>query len=198
VDSYLEPETLEWLDAQRQLASARNRSGFPPGEGAGFCLVTGTAAARRHGMEILAWVVAVATAVEANRIKTDTVCVGKGLSEVIAQVSAGLKLPEEKLNTTYCDMNGERYRSEEFTFTVLRTQAAFVNSLDNVTPTDCWGDMGAASGPLFATLAIASGLRGYARGPRPLLWAGSEGGQRSAAILHLPTRFLGEMQWVSP
>jgi len=194
VDSYLEPETLEWLDREKQLLSAQNRSGFPPGEGAGFCLVTSTSTARHYGLEVLAWVMSVATAIEANRIKTDTIGIGQGLAEAISRVSAGLKLPEEKISTTYCDMNGERYRSEEFTFAILRTQRAFVNGLDNLTPADCWGDMGAASGPLFAALAIASGLRGYARGVRPLLWAGSEGGERSAVLLHLPTRQLSELQ----
>ncbi|HKM57011.1 MAG TPA: beta-ketoacyl synthase N-terminal-like domain-containing protein, partial [Isosphaeraceae bacterium] len=64
VDSYLEPETLEWLDREKQLLSAQNRSGFPPGEGAGFCLVTSTSTARHYGLEVLAWVMSVATAIE--------------------------------------------------------------------------------------------------------------------------------------
>jgi 3-oxoacyl-[acyl-carrier-protein] synthase-1 len=125
---------------------------------------------------------------EQNLIKTDDICIGKGLSEAVAQVSSALKLPEEKIDATYCDLNGESYRSEEFAFTALRTQAAFVDSLDNITPADCWGDMGAASGPLFAILAVASSQRGYAKGPRSLLWTGSEGGQRSATLLHLPNQ----------
>jgi 3-oxoacyl-[acyl-carrier-protein] synthase I len=185
VDSYLQWETLEWLDAGRQLMSEQNRSGFVPGEGAGFCLLASTAAARRRQMDVLAWVVNAATARERNLIKTNGICTGEGLSQAIAGAASLLKLPDERINASYCDLNGERYRSEEFTFSVLRTQSAFVNMLDNVTPADCWGDMGAASGPLFASLAIASGLRGYARGPRAMLWTSSEGGHRSAVVLHL-------------
>jgi 3-oxoacyl-[acyl-carrier-protein] synthase-1 len=142
-------------------------------------------------MDVLAWIIAAATTMEKNRIKTDDICIGEGLSETISNVSSSLKLPEEKINATYCDLNGERYRSEEFMFTALRSQLAFVNILDNLTPTDCGGDAGAASGPLFAALAIASGLRGYAQGPRSLLWAGSESGQRSAVLLHIATRLSG-------
>ena len=186
VDSYLQWETLEWLDAERQLMSEENRSGFVPGEGAGFCLVTSTTAARRRGLDVLAWLASAATAREPNLIKTNDICIGEGLSEAIARAAAVLDLPGERIDASYCDLNGERYRSEEFTFTVLRTQSAFVNMLENVTPADCWGDMGAASGPLFATLAIASGTRGYARGPRSMLWTSSETGYRSAAVLHLP------------
>ena len=186
VDSYLQWETLEWLDVERQLMSERNRSGFVPGEGAGFCLVAPTRAARRRRLDVLAWLVGAATARERNLIKTNDICIGVGLSEAITQAAAALKLPEERVEASYCDLNGERYRSEEFAFTVLRAQSAFVNMLDNVTPADCWGDMGAASGPLLATLAIASGARGYAPGPRSMLWTSSEGGYRSAAVLHLP------------
>lgn len=188
VDTYLEAETLEWLDQERQLMSASNRSGFVPGEGAAFCLVTSTSTARRYDLNRLAWVLSVATTTEQNRIKTDTICIGTGLTAAIQKVSASLTLPQEKIDFTYCDLNGERYRNEEFTFALLRTQAAFVNAADNLTPADCWGDMGAASGPLFASLAVASGQRGYAKGPRSMLWTSSEGGQRSAAILHLPNQ----------
>ena len=62
-----------------------------------------------------------------------------------------------------------------------------MDAIDRLTPASCWGDVG-ASGPLFGALAIASGLRGYAKGPRAMLWTSSEGGQRGAAILHLATR----------
>lgn len=186
VESYLEPETLEWLDQTGQLMSAENRSGFVPGEAAGVCLLASRTAITQYRLPVLAWIVAIATAQEFNRIKTETICLGQGLTEAIRQATAGLRLPSEKINQTYCDLNGERYRSEEFTFALLRTQAAFVDAIDNVTPASCWGDVGAASGPLFACLAIEAEQRGYAKGPWSLLWTSSEGGQRSAAVLRAP------------
>src|SRR5436853_7542086 len=102
-----------------------------------------------------------------------------------------MKSPDERVNGQICDLNGQRYRNEEFTFTLTRTQPLLVKAHDFATPADCWGDVGAASGPLFAMLAIASGLRGYASGPRVLLWAGAEAGQRAAALLHLHLRRAG-------
>ena len=39
VDSYFQPDTMEWLDENLQLAGAESRSAFVPGEGAGFCLL---------------------------------------------------------------------------------------------------------------------------------------------------------------
>ena len=186
VDSYVDPDTLEWLDDEGQLMSGVNRSGFPPGESSGFCLLASKGAAYRNRFTVLADVVGVATTIEKNRIKTETICTGDGLSSAFSAITSKIKLPEEKINAIYCDINGERYRTDEFVYTALRQQAAFVDIHDTTHPADCWGDVGAASGPLFTCLAIESGQRGYAKGPRPFMWTSSEGGQRSAALLQIP------------
>lgn len=183
VDSYLNADSLEWLDAQGMLKSSANRNGFLPGEAAGFCLLASGATARAFQLPVLAWLETTGAAVEANRIRTRTVCVGRGLSDAVEQALAPLHMPQDRIDESICDMNGEPYRSEEFAFTVLRMQKSFVDFSRFVTPADCWGDVGAASGPLFANLAIASQQRGYAKGPRTMLWASSEGGDRAAVVL---------------
>ena len=66
---------------------------------------------------------------------------------------------------------------------MMRTQDGFVDPHDYLSPADCWGDVGAASGLLFAVLAVVSGLRGYAKGHYPLMWAGSDSGHRAAVAL---------------
>ncbi|MEA3274719.1 MAG: beta-ketoacyl synthase N-terminal-like domain-containing protein [Pseudomonadota bacterium] len=188
IDSYIEAERLEWLDAEEQLMSAENRSGFPPGEAAGFCLVASALAAHRLSLPALGNVVSVATDFEPNRIKTETICVGDGLTKAFRQVIRHLDLPSERIDAMFCDLNGERYRNEEFVFTLLRTQLAFVDAGNFRHPADCWGDVGAASGPLLAVLAVIAGMKGYADGRRCLLWTSSEGGQRGAALLEVAHR----------
>lgn len=191
VDSYQTPDTLEWMDEQGILMSSANRNGFTPGEAAGFCLLTTGVTARQFGLPVLGWINSVATAREESPIRTRTICVGKGLSAAIQLATAPLRLPEERVDESICDLNGEPYRSEEFALTVLRTQKAFVDSSRFVTPADCWGDIGAASGPLFAILAVSAGLRGYAKGPRTMIWTSSVGGDRAAAIVYTPPPSLG-------
>ena len=66
---------------------------------------------------------------------------------------SGLQPPDERINDIYCDINGERYRSEEWGFVCLRLSQYFDNPTAYRSPAECWGDMGAASGPLFAMLA---------------------------------------------
>jgi 3-oxoacyl-[acyl-carrier-protein] synthase-1 len=187
VDSYLTADTLEWMDEQGILKSSANRNGFPPGEAAGFCLLTTGETALEFRLPVLGWLETLGSAREESPIRTATICVGRGLSEAIKQATAPLRLPEERVDESICDLNGEPYRSEEFALTVLRTQKAFVDFSRFVTPADCWGDIGAASGPLFANLAVAAGLRGYAKGPRTMIWASSEGGDRAAAVVYTPS-----------
>lgn len=186
VDSYLTAATLEWMDELGILKSSANRNGFPPGEAAGFCLLTTRDTSRQFRLPVLGWLETFGFARENSPIRTPTICVGRGLSDAIEQATAPLHLPAERIDETICDLNGEPYRSEEFALTVLRTQLAFVDATRFVTPADSWGDVGAASGPLFVNLAVAAGLRGYAQGPRTMVWASSEGGERAAAVLHTP------------
>jgi 3-oxoacyl-[acyl-carrier-protein] synthase-1 len=186
-DSYLEPETLGWLEDCDQVhgAGLRNNAwGFIPGEAAGFCLLASASARRRYELRGGCRVLAVAIAEESNLIKTDSVCVGRGLSEAVKRVLTALP-PGARVDQVICDMNGEPYRADEFGFTLARTSERFVSGSDFLAPADCWGDVGAASAPLFIGLAAAAGQRGYAKGPHYLIWTSSEGGQRGSALLHL-------------
>lgn len=190
VDSYLEPETLEWLDANGQIHSAgdpRNPRGFMPGEAAGFCLLASDQAVERHRLEAMSAILSVATAREKNLIKTESVCVGAGLTEAWRQ--ALKSIPNGvRSDRLICDQNGEVYRADEFGFTVVRTSDRLADGGAFLAPAQFWGDVGAASGPLFAILAIAAGNRGYAKGPHTLLCTSSEGGERAAAILRTEIR----------
>jgi 3-oxoacyl-[acyl-carrier-protein] synthase-1 len=187
VDSYLEPETLEWLESCDQLhaaGSSNNAWGFIPGEAAGFCLLASPSACDRYELTGRCRVRTAVTAGEKNLIKTDTVCLGIGLTEVWRRALAAL--PDgDKVDKMICDLNGEPYRADEFGFALARTSERFVSGSNFLAPADCWGDVGAASAPLFVGLAAAAAERRYAVGRHCLIWASSESGERGAALLQL-------------
>jgi 3-oxoacyl-[acyl-carrier-protein] synthase-1 len=187
VDSYLEPETLEWLDGEDRLHSETTIWGSCPAEGAGFCLLASETAAGSLGLPPLAELLAAASATEGKRIYTETVCTGEGLSEAFRKTLGGLP-GESRVSHTICDMNGEPYRGNEYGFAMLRSNRWFHEGAEFSTPADCWGDMGAACGPLFAILAAAAMGKEYNPGPRTLLWASSDGGLRAAALLQSPVK----------
>ncbi len=181
VDSYIDPDTLDWIEDNEQLHIPSNAWGFIPGEAAGFCLLCREETAKRYQLPIRAQLLSIATAREENCIKTESVCVGEGLT---AAVSGTLQaLPEGiKISQTYCDQNGEAYRADEFGFMLARLSKYFVDPSEFEAPADCWGDVGAASGMLFVNLVCAAAEKGYGQGQVSLLWASSEGGERNAAI----------------
>lgn len=184
VDSYLEPETLEWLDETEQLHSEGNIYGYCPGEGAGFVLLATHVTARALGLQPLLELLAVGAAREENRVRSETVCLGVGLGQALRSAfeQAAVGLP----NRILCDMNGERYRGNEYGFAVLRNPGRFRDAAAFEAPADSWGDLGAATGPLLVALANEAHARDYAPGPLSLLWASSEGGARAAALLRGP------------
>lgn len=187
VDSYLEPETLEWLEECDQLHGAgplHNAWGFIPGEAAGAVLIMHHEFVERLKLSPMARVIGLGSAFEPKRIKTETVCIGEGLTQAFR--NALQTLPEgAKITDVFCDMNGEPYRGDEYGFTCLRTKEYFESASDFTAPADCWGDVSAASGPLYIGLATIAGAKGYANGNVAFAWASSEGGERAASVLEL-------------
>lgn len=185
VDSYLNRDTINWLDDQRQLHATYNAWGFIPGAAAGACLLCHPGFARRMLYRPLAMIEAVSLDREEVPIKTDGVCLGRAMSRIVTALA--VNLPAGKVfDGFYCDQNGETYRADELGFTLARTAGWFRDPTDFIAPADCWGDVGAASLPLFIALAIEAAARGYARGPLSLMLAGSESGLRAGLRLRTP------------
>jgi len=183
VDSYLEPDTLEWLEENDQVHSAgpeNNAYGFVPGEAAGFVLLTTTSAAQRHQLSVALELVSVAVAHETKLIKTDTVCTGEGLVALFRALAGDP--PTITADHLYCDMNGEPYRADEFGFATTRAAGMLREPAAFTTPADCWGDVGAASGPLLLLLAEAATRKRYAAGPVLAAFTSSESGERCGFV----------------
>jgi len=185
VDSYLDAETLEWLESRGQLHSAgagNNAWGFIPGEAAGWCVLASAAHAREAALASWGRVRSTAVCQEPARGPGE-VCLGRGLTEAFLGATGALALPRERVDHILCDMNGEPQRAEEFGFASLRTHDRFEDPSDFIAPADCWGDVGAASGPLLLALACTGRAKGYLPGDRALVWTSSESGERAAALL---------------
>lgn len=182
VESWLEPKSLAWLSRNGQLMGTNGRSAFFPGEGASFAVVTTPAARQRLRLPSLAVVRGTGVASEHAPIKSDRDNLGIGLTEAIRQAHQDPG-GRDLIGDIYCDINGERYRAEEWGLAILRTSEWYRDPSAYVAPASQWGDLGAATGIALATLAIAAWQRGYARGSLAMLFAGSESGRRGAVLL---------------
>ncbi|NMO16612.1 hypothetical protein HPC49_21600 [Pyxidicoccus fallax] len=183
VDSYLDAETLEWLEEGRKVARQGTRDGFIPGEAAGMIALTTRTSRSRLRLPSLATLRSVATAHEARPMNSDEGALGEALSNVIARVTRGLATPAESLDNIYCDINGERYRSDEWGFVLLRQPRVFRDASAYTSAVRSWGDVGAATAALNCVLAVQAWQRAYARGPRALVAGSSISGLRGSAIL---------------
>jgi len=185
VDSYLAPETLEWIEECDQLhggGELNNAWGFIPGEAAGALLLTTTRFSDEHQVERLGDVLTLGIDHEPNLIKTDTVCVGEGLTRALR--AALTPLPRgARIDNVFCDLNGETYRADEYGFAALRTREWFRAATDFVAPADCWGDVGAAGTPLHIALGVIAHRKRYGKGPLSMVCASSESGERGAAVI---------------
>ena len=87
-----------------------------------------------------------------------------------------------KADHLYCDMNGEPYRADEFGFATIRAGGLLKDPSAFTAPADCWGDVGAASGPLFLVLIDAATRKGYAPGQILAAFTSSESGERCGFV----------------
>ena len=191
VDSYLDPETLRWLDDNDRLIGSAVRGAFPPGE-AGVALALASDPPRLGsagpGGAALVRVRGLGVATEARSRDSDEGVLGEGLTRALRLATADLRLPAEAVDDLYGDINGERHRTDDWVFSCLRFPGVARRTSDYRLFTDCVGDVGAATGALGCVLAVRAWDREYAAGPRALIWAGSDGGLRAAAVLQREDR----------
>ncbi len=179
---------LDWLDRQGRLKGEDTPTGLVPGEGAGFVLLASEAFVAANPTLPHVVLQAAAQAEEPSPWYDGKPNTGDGLSQVLRQV---LPTKDSRADVTYCDQNGETWRTEEWSTAYLRTGASHGHPLDLRHPADCWGDVGAASGPLLAAMAWSDLNDAPAEGPHSaLVYCASDTNPfRSAVLLakHGPT-----------
>jgi 3-oxoacyl-[acyl-carrier-protein] synthase-1 len=184
IDTYLQPERLEWLDKTGKLKSPINRWGFIPGEAAGFCVLASSKAVRHYRLEPLGTVISAAISKEAHQETSGALFTGQALTLAMKEALSALPTGA-RIHNLVGDLNGERNRVDDYGFTALRLAQHFIAPSSIHTAADCWGDIGAASAPLFLGLTTMWGMRGHGRGPLALLWTSSDDGTRGAAVVEV-------------
>jgi 3-oxoacyl-[acyl-carrier-protein] synthase I len=183
VDSYLDADTLDWLDQKKLLPREGRRGSFIPGEASAMIAVASRAASTTLGLRSLAVVRGVATAREARSRDADEGLLGEALTDVIRRAALALRFPDQPIDEIYCDVNGERQHVDDWAFAVLRLPFAFRDGTAYKSAVGAFGDVGAASGALGCVLAVQAWERRYAHGPRALVWGSSTDGLRGATVL---------------
>jgi 3-oxoacyl-[acyl-carrier-protein] synthase-1 len=188
VDSYLDVDMLDWMEAKGFVARANFRGGFIPGEAAGMLALTTRTVRSRLRLPSLARVRGVATATEPRPFDGVDEQTGQGLAAAVQGATQSLRPPAERVDAVFNDINGNRQRGDEWALVALRCPEVFRDASAYASAVGSWGDVGAAWGALGCVLAVQSWRRGYAVGPRALVCGSSPGGLRGAALLESDAR----------
>jgi 3-oxoacyl-[acyl-carrier-protein] synthase-1 len=181
VDSLVDLYVLGTLDLHGRVRGETNGDGFSPAEGAAFLLLADADAATAAGCTPLATLAGSALGKEAGHLYADEPYLGEGLAGAVSAL-LGETPPSAPLATIYSSFNGERYWAKEFGVARIRNAAQFDDAAQMEHPAECFGDLGAAHGPVLAALAAHGLAGGYRRGPC-LVYASSDYGDRAAALL---------------
>jgi 3-oxoacyl-[acyl-carrier-protein] synthase-1 len=158
-----------------------NLDGFIPGEGAAFVLLAKRAAAHAANLNALATIRGGGRSFESGHLGSEQPYQGNGLADAVQQLvgAASGHLPVREV---YSSMNGESYWAKEWGVAFLRSRPAFAESHGMHHPADCYGDTGAAAGPLMVGLA-ALGVAGAYRASTVMIYASSDSGERAAMLI---------------
>jgi 3-oxoacyl-[acyl-carrier-protein] synthase-1 len=164
VDTYRDLYVLGTMDKEKRVKSEQHLDGFVPGEGAAFLLLATRGAAAAAGLRPIASVSRVSESVETGHLYSAEPYRGEGLATAVAQLVATGAFPAP-FGDVWSSMNGESHWGKEWGVTHIRNGAAFAEDHGLHHPADCFGDVGAACGPVLVGLA-ALGIRdGYRRSP---------------------------------
>lgn len=174
VDSYQQERLLSNLDADSRLATPDGPSdSFIPAEGAAWlCL---SLAPSQTAVALSDW----SLGEEPGHLYSQAPYTGESLAKAYQQLASGLP---KFFRRMYSTANGERYWAKELGVMMTRAFTNLPEPLPHVHPADCWGDLGAASGPALIALAVSHFEKNPSAFPA-LISCASDQGLRALAVL---------------
>lgn len=189
VDSWFDPDALEWLDVERRLHGPSTENGFLPGEGAGFVVLANRS--RASSLPRLAQVLGAAVEIEPRpylrpggpEVTGEEPSHGLGMTLAIRNACRAIGDRSRRIGWALTDVVGERHRVEEWTYAATRAFRAFTDAPVHDQPLLVTGDLGAASTAVLAVIAATSFQTGCAHDDVALIATHSDGAERGVVVL---------------
>lgn len=183
VDSYVDHERIDWLEENNFLKCTKH-CGFPPGEAAGFCLLASEDTVREYDLMPLARIISWGKAKEENDFISGQSCLGNGLSQAVLETIPEDE-PEFQIDQVYSTVAGHPYYSNEFGYSSVKV-GKYIKHPDKIKL--CfhhWGDIGAASIPVYLSISTYPGIQEEALGENNIIITSSLGKDRAALQFQL-------------
>jgi 3-oxoacyl-[acyl-carrier-protein] synthase I len=181
VDSWFDPDVLEYLEAERRLHGPDCENGFLPGEGAAFVVLT----TRSRASALHRWgqVISATTEVEPRPYGSEEPCHALGMTMAIRRAVEATGLKSRRIPWQLTDVHNERHRVDEWQMARLRMFEAFADDVVHDQPLLRAGDLGAASAAFLAVVACVNWYAHCAPGDCVLVATHSDGAERGAMVL---------------
>ena len=179
VDSYLDLRLLGALDSEQRILGERVMDGFIPGEGAAFCVLTGSPSSGPGPRVVIN---GAASSMDGGHRYGTAPAKGEGLADALAQLRQRTGQLPAPIETTFAGFNGESFDAKIWGVARQRHHDLFSSSMAIEHPADKYGDAGAASGAILLALATKSLTSGGRQGP-VLIWAASDREPRACAVI---------------
>lgn len=179
-DSLVDAATLLYYSERRRLLAERNPDGFTPGEAAACLLLQ--APTRRSWGSILG----IGTGREPALLDNELPMRASGILDASVAALTEAKLAAHELDFRVSDAAGESYHFKEQALLPARLLRQRKQDFPLWLPAKQLGNVGAAASLCGVVIALTAFARGYAPGPRALVCAGSDDGERMAVVLEAP------------
>lgn len=185
IDSFLDIQTLDWLQKNQRLKTEENPLGFQPSEAGAFLLLEKLGSDPKTKTDILAILSATATSFEPDHLFTGKPALGRGLTKSVLDLIKKRGSKEVKLEWIISDQNGEYYRAQEWGHALLQLSIHYpdLKTASLWYPATSFGDTGAASGAVSICSAIRSFMHNYAVTSDAIIISSSDQGERAALYL---------------
>ncbi len=184
VDCLLDPESLEWFEADQRLnseGSGRSHS-FCPSQAAAFFLVESSKKAAEKGRNVFAEVIGIHTAKEPASFASGLPSKAEGLTEAITGALGHEAVRPESVTDIFCDLNGEFYRSKQWGLAEIRCFDSGKAGYNLWHPADCMGSPGAATAAVLIATA-AEGIKNKWLKDQVLVFGSSDHGHCGAVVV---------------
>lgn len=180
-DSYRDFARLNPLANADRLRVQSCLDGFVPGEAGCFVLLTRRPelAVARNGHIVALNPPGIAE--EIGHFYSKEPYRGDGLDQAFKKALAQ-DPPPTNIHTIYSSMNGESHWAKEYGVAYIRNRDAFKDPVAIEHPADCYGDLGAATGPALIVLAVEHLFRDT-KVRSHLVYSSSDRAKRSAIVV---------------
>jgi 3-oxoacyl-[acyl-carrier-protein] synthase I len=169
------------LDLDGRILTDGNLDGFLPGEGAGIVLLA-RPGDRRVNSPPAALLLGAANGFEKGHRNSPEPMLGDGLTQTLQALFGALPGGQLPCRAVMANLNGESFGAKQWGIALLRNRDCFIESPELFHPAECFGEVGAAMGPISIAI-VTCWLERKVRDSPFLVWCAADEGPCAACYI---------------